>query len=149
MDSPKTSIVVLPQLSSNRCSSSIRAQKNSRGLTPRKQSPIKLTSPKSPKENWALDLTVNRTLKFNPFQNAKDLPKVPRPALPEFDSNSSFVHKMAQINGFITQFEYNYIEQYFFNIDRSRSLYSIIRTAKEIIRESLPIRCVEGTFLGM
>jgi hypothetical protein len=107
------------------------------------------TSPKSPKENWALDLTVNRTLKFNPFQNTKDLPKVPRPVPPEFDANSSFVHKMAQINGFISQFEYNYIEQYFFNIDRSRSLYSIIRTAKEIIRESLPIRCVEGTFLGM
>jgi hypothetical protein len=56
---------------------------------------------------------------------------------------------MRRIQNYINQLEYCFIEQYFFNIKKNRPLYQILGTAKEIIRESLPIRCIEGTFLAI
>ncbi|EFC45905.1 predicted protein [Naegleria gruberi] len=119
-----------------------------------------LASPRKSKENLIKllfketnqDLTVHKELIVNPFQNHPytDLPEVPRPKYPNLsDKNQSMFTKLLKIQNFISAFEYNYIEQHFFDITRLRPLKSIIQTAKEVVSDCLPIRCVEGTFLSL
>lgn len=100
------------------------------------------------------DLTVHKELLINPFKDlsnsCKYLPEIPRPKVPDLsDRNQSMFTKLVKIQNFINSFEYNYIDQHFFDITRLRPLKSIISTAKEIINDCLPIRCVEGTFLAI
>ncbi|KAL9656661.1 hypothetical protein ABK040_002932 [Willaertia magna] len=99
------------------------------------------------------DPNVRKDLIVNPFsllQNSDILPSVPRPKLPQLSNSKwSMYDRMEKIQEFINKFEYNYVEQYFFDISRQRPLFSIMETCREIIRECLPIRCVEGTFLAL
>ncbi|KAG2379423.1 hypothetical protein C9374_006540 [Naegleria lovaniensis] len=107
----------------------------------------------STNSNSNQDLTVHKELLVNPFSkdlsSCKYLPEIPRPKVPDLTENQSMFTKFIKIQNFINSFEYNYIEQHFFDITRLRPLKSILSTAKEIIHDCLPIRCVEGTFLAI
>ena len=99
----------------------------------------------------SVDLTVHKDLLINPFKSLnRTLPHVPRPTMPDIsDPHMSMFTRLVRIQKYIQEFEYNYIEQHFFDITRLRSLKNIISTAKEIMNDCLPIRCVEGTFLAI
>ena len=45
--------------------------------------------------------------------------------------------------------QYNFVPHTFFNTNKHRPLVRIMDTCKEIIKESLPIRCLEAAFLAI
>ena len=62
---------------------------------------------------------------------------------------ASTQRKLRQIQNFINQFEYNHTGQTFFHTKRIRGMNHLVCTAKVIMREALPIQCVEAVFLGV
>ncbi len=48
----------------------------------------------------------------------------------------------------ISSIEYNHNLGYFFNVSKDRPFSRIMDTAREVLREALPIKCIEAVFLG-
>lgn len=65
------------------------------------------------------------------------------------DNSSPAAKRLLQIQKFISALEYNHTGQNFFVMKKDRGIKHVCTVAKEIIRESLPIQCVEGVFLGI
>lgn len=57
--------------------------------------------------------------------------------------------KLHTIQQFIKCFEYNHTGTSYFKKRRDRGSHHVMLTAKEIIREALPIQCVEAVFLAL
>lgn len=57
--------------------------------------------------------------------------------------------RVRAIQRYISALEYNYTGQSFVSLRRDRGMKHLIFAAKEIIRLSLPIQCVEGLFLAV
>ena len=53
------------------------------------------------------------------------------------------------IESVLAHLEYNYTGVSYFNIRKDRPLSQIMDTAKQILREQLPIKCVEAVFLSL
>eukprot|EP00878_Enallax_costatus_P031159 GHUV01034048.1.p1 GENE.GHUV01034048.1~~GHUV01034048.1.p1 ORF type:complete len:121 (-),score=31.63 GHUV01034048.1:484-846(-) len=45
--------------------------------------------------------------------------------------------------------QYNHTSAYYYNVSKQRPLPAILATAASILREPLPIKCIEAVFLGM
>ena len=45
--------------------------------------------------------------------------------------------------------QYNHTSAYYYNVSKKRPLPAILATAASILREPLPIKCIEAVFLGM
>ncbi|CAM9311096.1 unnamed protein product, partial [Pylaiella littoralis] len=56
--------------------------------------------------------------------------------------------KLKLIQAYITSLEYNYTGEEFFVKKKDRGFRHVTSTAKLIIREALPIQCVEAVFVG-
>ncbi|CAM9333483.1 unnamed protein product, partial [Ectocarpus sp. 13 AM-2016] len=56
--------------------------------------------------------------------------------------------KLKHIQAYITSLEYNYTGEAFFVKKKDRGFRHVTSTAKLIIREALPIQCVEAVFVG-
>ncbi|ETM99244.1 hypothetical protein PPTG_18973 [Phytophthora nicotianae INRA-310] len=76
------------------------------------------------------------------------LPEPPEPKLPNFGPKVPMKTKLQSIQSLITSLEYNYTGTLYFDVNKNRSFKSIVNTAKEILKEGLPIQCLEGVFLG-
>ena len=57
--------------------------------------------------------------------------------------------RLYQIQQYITSLTYNHTSKQYYNIRKNRSLCRILETARDIVREGLPIRCIEAVFLGL
>ena len=53
------------------------------------------------------------------------------------------------IQDYISSLKYNHTSSQFYNIKKNRSLCRIMDTARDVIREGMPIRCIEAVFLGL
>jgi len=71
------------------------------------------------------------------------------PKCPVWDQNTPITKNLFQIQKFITSFEYNHTGVSFFQLRRDRGMKHLSNTAKTIIREALPIQCVEAVFIGV
>ncbi|KAG6964594.1 hypothetical protein JG687_00005875 [Phytophthora cactorum] len=76
------------------------------------------------------------------------LPEPPEPKLPTFGPKVPMKSKLHSIQSLITSLEYNYTGTLYFDVNKNRSFKSIVNTAKEILKEGLPIQCLEAVFLG-
>ncbi|OWZ23504.1 hypothetical protein PHMEG_0001603 [Phytophthora megakarya] len=76
------------------------------------------------------------------------LPEPPEPKLPTFGPKVPMKTRLNAIQNLITSLEYNYTGTLYFDVNKNRSFKSIANTAKEIIKEGLPIQCLEAVFLG-
>lgn len=45
--------------------------------------------------------------------------------------------------------QYNHTGAYYFNINKKRPFSRIMDTAREVMRDALPIKCIEAVFLGL
>ena len=63
-------------------------------------------------------------------------------------STSASLSAINKIQAFIESFQYNYTGQPFIRMNKSRGAAHIFSVSKKLIRESLPIQCVEAVFLG-
>eukprot|EP00644_Phytophthora_capsici_P016398 jgi/Phyca11/117657/e_gw1.34.212.1 len=76
------------------------------------------------------------------------LPELPEPKLPSFGPKAPMKTKLNAVQNVITSLEYNYTGTLYFDVNKNRSFKSIANTAKEILKEGLPIQCLEAVFLG-
>jgi hypothetical protein len=49
----------------------------------------------------------------------------------------------------ISSLQYNYTPANYFNVSKKRPLRCIMDTAREVLREGLPIKCIEAAFVAM
>ena len=78
----------------------------------------------------------------------KRLPVKARPKEPRLYAGMCMRKKLHSIQQFISGFEYNHTQENYFRVRKDLGMKRIVSTAKEIIREALPIKCIEAVFLG-
>lgn len=83
------------------------------------------------------------------IRNGQSLDKVPYVAPPVFTSISSVEEKLGQVQSYLQQLQYNHTGTQFFEIKKWRPLSGLMDTAREIIKESLPIKCLEAVIVGL
>jgi len=71
------------------------------------------------------------------------------PSAPLYNPVQSMERRVRSIQRYICQLEYNHTGQSFFCVRRDRGMMHLVQTAKTIIREALPIQCVEAVFLAV
>ncbi|KAL4095511.1 hypothetical protein PRIC1_008885 [Phytophthora ramorum] len=76
------------------------------------------------------------------------LPEPPEPKMPSFGPKVTIKSRLHAVQNVITSLEYNYTGTLYFDVNKNRSFKSIANTAKEIIKEGLPIQCLEAVFLA-
>eukprot|EP01065_Artemidia_motanka_P033227 TRINITY_DN40202_c0_g1_i1.p1 TRINITY_DN40202_c0_g1~~TRINITY_DN40202_c0_g1_i1.p1 ORF type:complete len:625 (+),score=155.49 TRINITY_DN40202_c0_g1_i1:70-1944(+) len=84
----------------------------------------------------------------NPF-TGRDVPRVDVPQRPRLSIRASVDAQLSSLQRYIQQLQYNFLPRTFFNCNKYRPLCRILDTAREVIREALPIRCLEATFVGL
>jgi hypothetical protein len=73
----------------------------------------------------------------------------PRATETSIDRSASSSSQLDSIQVMLNRLQYNFLPQTFFTLEKNRAFYRIAGTAKEILQESLPIRCLEATFLSL
>ena len=80
----------------------------------------------------------------------EEVPPAPKlPVIPTFRTVTKMGEKLRRLQEFIESFEYNYTGKNYFNVRKDRPLIKVMDTCRHIVKEALPIKCVEGTFLAM
>lgn len=69
--------------------------------------------------------------------------------LPTFTLTTGVRAKIARYQAFIKSFQYNHVGPDFVPVEKSRPFSRLIETARLIVRESLPIKCLEAVALGV
>ncbi|XP_024119774.1 tubulinyl-Tyr carboxypeptidase 2 isoform X1 [Oryzias melastigma] len=83
------------------------------------------------------------------IRNAAFLPKHPVPAVPTFRASMSVSDWLLTVQKYMKALQYNHTGTQFFEVKKSRPLCGLMETAREMIRESLPIKCLEAVILGI
>ncbi|KAI4889822.1 hypothetical protein NFI96_032465 [Prochilodus magdalenae] len=107
------------------------------------------------------------------IRNAAHLPKQPVPSVPNFKPSMSVPDWLHAVQNYMKNLQYNHTGTQFFEIRKTRPLCGkmlrprpgqqvlsvsqplpsdndlLMETAREMIRESLPIKCLEAVILGM
>jgi hypothetical protein len=65
------------------------------------------------------------------------------------DRSAPSSSQLDSVQALLNRLQYNCLPQTFFCLEKNRPFYRIAGTAKEILQESLPIRCLEATFLAL
>lgn len=85
----------------------------------------------------------------NPFSGAENLPTPPRPEEVLIPRDRPSVEQIPFIQQQINLLTYNHLPRTFFSLEKHRALQYILYTAKEVLAEALPIRCLEATFVAL
>uniref|UniRef100_A0A6I8PI38 Vasohibin 1 n=1 Tax=Ornithorhynchus anatinus TaxID=9258 RepID=A0A6I8PI38_ORNAN len=83
------------------------------------------------------------------IRGATDLPKIPIPSVPAFQSSTAIPERLEAIQRYIRELQYNHTGTQFFEIKKSRPLTGLMDLAKEMTKEALPIKCLEAVILGI
>lgn len=78
-----------------------------------------------------------------------EFPIPERPTAPLNIENVPIASRIKMIQQFINRLEYNHTNQNYFNLSKQRPYSRVMDTAKKILRDCLPIKCLEAVFLGM
>ncbi|CAG9576646.1 conserved hypothetical protein [Leishmania major strain Friedlin] len=92
---------------------------------------------------------VEQLSQQNPFHDQEDLPDPPRPSETAIPRDRPSAEQVPFIQKQISILSYNHLPRTFFSLEKHRSLQSILFTAKEVLCEALPIRCLEATFVAL
>lgn len=80
----------------------------------------------------------------------RSLKPVPMPQVPiNFSKTATVVDKVDTIQKYMKELQYNHTGTQFFEIRKNRPLSGLMDVAKEMVRESLPIKCLEAVVLGI
>jgi tubulinyl-Tyr carboxypeptidase len=88
------------------------------------------------------------------IQKIRETPNLPVPAdleVPTLDMSLSRVavlENVKKVQAFIESFEYNYSGKPFIRMNKSKGALHVFNVSKQLIKEQLPIQCVEAIFLG-
>ena len=78
-----------------------------------------------------------------------EFPIPERPTPPLNIEHVPITNRIKLIQSFINKLEYNHTNQNYFNLSKARPYSRVMDTAKKILRDCLPIKCLEAVFLGM
>ncbi|KAL6752521.1 Vasohibin-domain-containing protein [Haematococcus lacustris] len=75
----------------------------------------------------------------------------PRPTVPKSAVLAALdvAQRLEAVQRVINALEYNHQQGYLFNVDKDRPLCRILDTARDVLREAMPIKCIEAVFLGL
>ncbi|KAJ1628885.1 Vasohibin-domain-containing protein [Pavlovales sp. CCMP2436] len=74
-------------------------------------------------------------------------PPIPTP--PQLGSYRRPADKLRAIQAYIDRLQYNHTGVDYFDVRKNRPLMRILETARLVMRTALPIKCVEGVFVGI
>lgn len=83
------------------------------------------------------------------IRDNQKLVKVPYVSAPVFTSFMSVEEKLGLVQNYLQQLQYNHTGTQFFEIKKWRPFTGLMETAREMIKESLPIKCLEAVVLGL
>ena len=89
-----------------------------------------------------LDQTMQRNLAWRSNDHYYPLP----PILTEC---MSVLHKINLVQNYLNQLQYNHTGTQFFNVKLDRSIGAVYEVAKKIIKNPLPIKCLEGVAVAL
>lgn len=92
---------------------------------------------------------VDQLSRLNPYYGREDLPDPSRPDDKPIPRELSSLEQVPHMQKQLDILSYNHLPHTIFNLEKHRSLHSILMTGKEALAEALPIRCLEATFVGM
>ncbi|XP_076443001.1 tubulinyl-Tyr carboxypeptidase 1-like [Babylonia areolata] len=86
----------------------------------------------------------------NMIRDQATLPEiaVPQPPL-NFSPVVTIPERLERIQKYMTELEYNHTGTQFYEIRKNRPVTGLMECAKEMIREALPIKCLEAVILGI
>ena len=79
----------------------------------------------------------------------KEVPLVPIARPPVWNVKLDVDQFISNLQQYIEHFTYNHTGSQFFDINKDRPYVRLMETAAEIVREALPIRCLEATLVAM
>eukprot|EP00879_Flechtneria_rotunda_P026363 GHRR01028106.1.p1 GENE.GHRR01028106.1~~GHRR01028106.1.p1 ORF type:complete len:401 (+),score=143.18 GHRR01028106.1:680-1882(+) len=65
------------------------------------------------------------------------------------NSSSPLAERLRSVQATISSLHYNHASSYHYNVSKARPLPAILDTAAGILRDPLPIKCIEAVFLGL
>ncbi|XP_072121256.1 tubulinyl-Tyr carboxypeptidase 2 [Mobula birostris] len=83
------------------------------------------------------------------IRNAAFIPRPPVPLPPKYKQSMSVLEWLRTIQSYMKLLQYNHTGTQFFEIKKIRPLSWLMDTAREMTRESLPIKCLEAVILGI
>ncbi|XP_019652996.1 tubulinyl-Tyr carboxypeptidase 2 isoform X2 [Ailuropoda melanoleuca] len=83
------------------------------------------------------------------IRNATFLAKPSVPQVPNYRLSMTIPDWLQAIQTYMKTLQYNHTGTQFFEIRKMRPLSGLMETAKEMTRESLPIKCLEAVILGI
>jgi len=84
------------------------------------------------------------------IRNASCLPQIAMPQPPlNFPATVAIPERLERIQKYMTELEYNHTGTQFYEIRKNRPVTGLMECAKEMIREALPIKCLEAVVLGI
>jgi len=83
-------------------------------------------------------------------RSIKDLPQVPAPQAPlSFSPALTIPERLKKIQDYMKELQYNHTGTQFYEIRKNRPVSGLMECAREMIREALPIKCLEAVILGI
>lgn len=96
----------------------------------------------------AIDSDEQRTIKVAQLRARDNLDEPPVISqVPDLGGFSIF-EQVRKVQAYIEQFQYNYTGKPYIRMNKSRGVSHIHNVSKQLIKEGLPIQCVEAVFLG-
>uniref|UniRef100_A0A8C4U133 Vasohibin 2 n=2 Tax=Falco TaxID=8952 RepID=A0A8C4U133_FALTI len=83
------------------------------------------------------------------IRSAARLARPSVPPVPNYKLSMSIPEWLQAIQTYMKMLQYNHTGTQFFEIRKTRPLSGLMETAKEMTRESLPIKCLEAVILGI
>jgi len=93
------------------------------------------------------DGAIARVTATNPFRD-RLCPEVELPIRPNL-AHKPVAQQLRLVQRYISSLQYNFVSHTFFDTAKYRPLSRILDTAREIVRECLPIRCLEAAFVAL
>jgi len=83
-------------------------------------------------------------------ERAQKAPEVPIPSPPGgFSASMAIATRLEQIQSYMSSLKYNHTGTQFFEIKKARPISGLMECAKDMIKEALPIKCLEALVLGV
>ncbi|KAK3749758.1 hypothetical protein RRG08_046263 [Elysia crispata] len=84
------------------------------------------------------------------IRHRSDLPQIPVPQAPlSFGVTLSVQERLKKIQDYMNDLQYNHTGTQFYEIRKNRPISGLMESAREMIREALPIKCLEAVILGI
>ncbi|RUS81749.1 hypothetical protein EGW08_010503, partial [Elysia chlorotica] len=84
------------------------------------------------------------------IRNQPDLPQIPVPLAPlSFGAALTVQDRLKKVQDYMNELQYNHTGTQFYEIRKNRPVSGLMESAREMIREALPIKCLEAVILGL